>query len=67
MHRRILAVEPSSIFSELNIGAVIDVEGTLYCLVQRDPWRAYVVRYYWFDPFLARLHEWRKRRHEDKD
>lgn len=60
MGKRIVQVTPSDAFADNEIGDVVDIGGNLYCLVGRDPWKAYCVRYYWFDQILGRLFEWRR-------
>lgn len=55
--RKIVGFEPSSAFMNNELGDVIELGGRLYCLVNRDPWRAYCVRYYWFDYLVGRLYE----------
>lgn len=55
MRRRIVAVSPSEVFASDNAGDVIVIGNKRYCLIGRDPWYGYFVRYYWFDDWLDRL------------
>lgn len=55
MMRRITGIKPSDVFRDNNIGDVLEVGGKRYCLISRDPWCVYCVRYYWFDVWLGKL------------
>lgn len=66
MPRKLLTISPSSVFSEYSDGSVVQIGDKKYLVLSRDPWQVYATRYYWFDVYLGRLHEWRKA-NEDKD
>lgn len=53
--RRIVAVSPSEVFADDNAGDVVKIGNRHYCLIGRDPWYGYFVRYYWFDDLFSRI------------
>lgn len=57
--RSLHPVTPSEDFASCDIGDVIEIEDKSFCLVGRDPWTAYLVRYYWIDDWIGKLWRWR--------
>lgn len=49
---------PSSILKDEEVGTVVSVDGKSYAFVGRDPWTAYLIRWYWFDRPIVRLMQW---------
>jgi hypothetical protein len=64
MARSIVKATPSSVFADNQAGDVLRVGNKWYCLVGVDPWSAYLVRYYWFDRIMGKLHTWIKGKKE---
>lgn len=61
---KLLKHTPSSDLADAEDGQLIERNGKRYILAGRDPWAAYLIRWFWWDHLIYRLKQKLRRKQQ---